>query len=95
MNAPAKKKLFLYAGDEWKYDQGGVVTIVRAFYGLESSDLVWRNSLLDILVNHLGFQSSLADPYVCFKSETEKTGNEYYTYILVYVDHFLIVDKYP
>ena len=40
-------------------------------------------------------QSYLADPNVLFKVATDKTGNEYYTYILVYVDDLLIFDKDP
>ena len=57
--------------------------------------MAWRNHVSDILGNHLGFQLSLADPNVWFKAETDKTGNEHYTYILVYVDDSFIVDKDP
>ena len=51
------------------------------------------NHLYDILVNHLVFQSYLADPDVCFKAATYKTNNDYYTYILVYVDDLIIFYK--
>ena len=40
-------------------------------------------------------QSYLADPNVWFKAETDKARNKYYTYTIVYVDGFLIVDKDP
>ena len=53
------------------------------------------NYLSDILGNHLGFQSSLSDPKVWFKAATDKSGNEYYTYVLVYVNDFPFVDKDP
>ena len=33
------------------------------------------------------------DPEILFKEETDKEGNEYYTYIIVYVDDLIIVDK--
>ena len=54
-----------------------------------------RNHIFEILVNHIELQSSLADPKVWFKVVTDKAGNEYYTYIIVYVDGFINVDKYP
>ena len=95
MNAPTKEKVFLFAIDLWKSDQGKVVIIVGALYGLKYSDFSCRNHLYEILGNHLGLQSYLADPKVWFKAETYKTGNEDYTYILVYVDDLLIFDKYP
>ena len=94
-NALTKEKLFFYAGNEWKYDQGKPVIIVRALYGLKYSDLAGINHLSEILGNRLGFQSSLDDPDVWFEVEKDKTGNEYYNSILFYADDFLIVDKYP
>ena len=89
-----KEKVFFYAGDEWKSDQGKVIVVVRVLYGLISSYLAWRNHLSKILGKHVVFQLYLADPGVWFKAATDKAGNEYYTYILVYVDDLLIVDKY-
>ena len=52
-----------------------------------------EESSYEILGNHFGFQSSLADPDVWFKAATDKTGNEYYTHIIVYVDGLIIGDK--
>ena len=72
-----------------------LVVIVRDLYSLKSSPLTWRNHIFEILGNHLGFQSYLSDPDVWFKAEKYKSGNEYYTYILVYVDDLIIVEKYP
>ena len=94
-NAPKKQKVFLYAGDEWKFDQGKVVIIYIYLYGLNYSALAWRKHRSEILGNHLGLQSYLADTGVWLKAATYKTGNEYYTYILVYVDDLLIVEKDP
>ena len=93
LNARTKEKVYLYAGGEWKYYQGKLVIIVRSLYGLKSSALAWRNHISEIPSNHLGFQSYLADPDIWFKPTTDKTGEEYYTYILVYDDYLFIVDK--
>ena len=56
LNAPTKEKLFFYDGDGCNYDQGKVVVIVRAIYGLNFSALAWGNYLSENLGNHLGFQ---------------------------------------
>ena len=53
LNAPTKEKLFFYAGDEWKSDQGKVVVIVKALYGLNYGALEWSDNLSEILSNHL------------------------------------------
>ena len=95
LNAERTKKIFFYAGGEWKSDEGKVVVIVRALYGLKSSALAWRNHLAEILGNYMKFQSSLADPDVWFKASVKPDGTEYYSYILVYVNDILIVDDSP
>ena len=53
LNAPTKEKLFFYAVDKWKYDQGEIVIVLRALYGLKSSALILRNNISDIPVKHL------------------------------------------
>ena len=95
LHAGTKEKLFFYAGDEWKSDKDKVVVIVRALYGLKYSALMWRNHLAEVLGNYMGFKSSLADPDVWMKPETDQNGFKYYSYILVYVDDILILDKLP
>ena len=95
LSAPTKERIFFYAGDEWKCDKDGIVVVVQALYGLKSSALQFRNYLANTLGNHLGFKSSLADPDVWFKPSTAPNGFKYYSYILVYVDDILIVDKSP
>ena len=81
--------------DEWKYDQSKVAVIVRDLYGVKSSALIWCNNLADLLGNCMGFKYQLTDPDVWFKASTDKYGNKYYTYILVYIDHTIIVYKDP
>ena len=95
LSAPTKEKIFFYAGDEWKSDKGRVVVVVRALYGLKSSALQFRNFLAETIGNTLGFKSSLADPDLWYKPSTDTNGFQYYSYILVYVDDLLIIDKSP
>ena len=93
LNAETKHKTFFYTGDEWKYDQGKVVVFLRYLYGLKSSALARNNYLEDLLGNYMGFTSFITNPDIWFNSSTEKYINQYYTYILVYVDDIIIMDR--
>ena len=88
---PTTEKLYFAAGPEWGADEGRLVIVVRALYGLKSSALNWRNHLADMLTNTLKFKSTLADPDVWIKLMKKQNGEEYYAYILIYVDDILIV----
>jgi hypothetical protein len=41
----------------------------------------------------LGFTSSCADPDVWFRLLKQKTGEQYYKYVLLYVDNVLVISK--
>lgn len=64
--------------------KGGVVVIVRALYGLNTSENAWRTHLCTILQKGMNFQSSYADNDVWMKADTKAGGTDYYTYILIY-----------
>ena len=55
---PTEKKIFFYAGDEWKADKDKVVISVRSLYGLKYSALQFRNCLAETLGNWLCYKSS-------------------------------------
>ena len=62
---------------------------------LKSSEFAWRNHLVDILTNDLVLKSSLADPDIWFRLATDRNELENYSYILIYVQNALILDKTP
>ena len=39
LEVPTKEKIFVYAGDKWKSDEGKIVVVIRALHGLKSSAL--------------------------------------------------------
>ena len=94
LNAPTEEKVWFRAGPEWGAHAGKPVLIVRALYGLKSSGQAWRSHFAQTL-ERLGFKSSLADPDVWYKPSVKSTGEEYYTYLLVYVDDLLCIDENP
>ena len=63
-------------------------------YDLKSSGQAWRSHFAQSL-KKLGFKSSYADPDVWFKAVVKPSGEEYYTYLLVYVDDLLCIDVEP
>ena len=95
LSAPTCEKIFFYAGEEWKSDRDRVVIVIQALYGLKSSAFQFRNFLGDTLGNQLGFKPLLADPDIWYKPAVTDSGFKYYSYILVYVDDLLIIDKSP
>jgi hypothetical protein len=70
------------------------VMIVRALYGLKSSGARWRDHMA-ATIREAGFFNCLADPDVWMRPAVKPTGDEYYEYILCYVDDlsFLMMHK--
>ena len=46
-------------------------------------------------MKHLGFESWVADPYVCMHTSTHANGTKYYKYLILCVDNFLFVSDKP
>jgi hypothetical protein len=93
LNAPCREKIWFVAGPEFGEDQGKVIVVVRALYGLKSSGAVWRKMLQDMIMGELKFVPSKADRDVYIREAIAKDGFEYYEMILVYVDDILILSK--
>ena len=69
--------------------------VFRALYGLKSRGAAWRAMLAETLTD-LGYKQSRADMDVWMKPETNPvTKQEYYAYILVYVDDLLHLHHNP
>ena len=95
LEAPTQEKILFYADDEWKAYKDRVVVGIHALYGLKYIALQLRNHLSEILGNKLGFRYSLADPDLWYKASTSPDGFDYYSYIIVYMDDLLIINKFP
>jgi hypothetical protein len=96
LNAETRERVWFYAGHEWGSREGQKVIIVRALYGLKSSGAEWKKLLADYIQNTLGFSPCYgADDNVYLRSEKDKHGNEYYAYIVCFVDDILCLHKNP
>jgi hypothetical protein len=45
-------------------------------------------------MGHLGFTSLRADPDVWFRLSKQATGEDYYEYVLLYVDDVLVISEH-
>jgi len=90
LQAETKEKIYAIAGPEFGEFQGRTMIIIRALYGLKSSEAAWHDHFEQTL-HDLGFQTSYEDPDVWMHPEVKGNGFMHYEYILVYVDDLLII----
>jgi hypothetical protein len=95
LTAPTTERYWTVLGAEWGPDAGKRGIIVRALYGLKSSGAAYRNHLASYLREELKFESCLADPDVWLRLGRRANGEEYYEYLLVYVDDLLAISEQP
>ncbi len=70
-------------------NEGRVGLIRRALYGGKVAGRDFWHHLRDCM-GHLGFSSSRADPDVWYRLSKRATGEDYYEYVLLYVDDVLV-----
>ena len=90
LNAPCREKIYTRAGKAFGSDEGSIMIIVRALYGLKTSGAAWRATFAQKLVE-MGYRSSKADPYVWIRQAVKPNGFKYYELLLVYVDDIVCV----
>jgi len=95
LNAPCREKIWFVGRLGTGKDQGKVLILTRALYGLKSSGAAWRAKLAETLVS-MGFTSTRADPDVWIREQKYQNRPEtYYEIILVYVDDVLAISESP
>ena len=94
VNALCKEKVYARAGPEFGDDEGRLVIIVKALYGLRSSGSAWHSHFSDTL-RSLCFTPSRADMDMWMRCQTKPDGSKYYEYLVVYVDDVLIISHDP
>jgi hypothetical protein len=94
LNADCREKIWTIAGREFGSDQGRVMIIRKALYGLKSSGAAWRAHMAQTL-RDLGFKSTSSDPDVWIRRQVKPDGTNYYEMVLVYVDDLLHLSHQP
>lgn len=73
LHAPCKEKVWFKGGLDVGEDEGKVLILVRALYGLRSSGSSWRSTLATTLES-LDFLNTIADPDVWRQRATKPNG---------------------
>ena len=95
LTAECREKIYTVAGPEFGSEEGSVMIVRMALYGLKSSGAAFRSKLANVIYD-MGFRPSLADPDVWMKPAVkESDGSRYYEYILCYVDDVLAISEEP
>ena len=85
LTAPIKERYYVKLGPEFGADQGRFAKIVRALYGLPVAGAAFR-SFLGKNLRTLGYVPMKADPDLWMRPAVKPDGEEYYEYLLAYVD---------
>ena len=88
--APNKEKCWMIAGPEFGTEEGKTFIIIQVLYGLKLASSSFRSHMAEKLTG-MGFLSSMADPDVWLRAATKGDGEQYYGYILMYVDDILAI----
>eukprot|EP00978_Attheya_sp_CCMP212_P031001 scaffold115875_cov27-Attheya_sp.AAC.1 len=94
LNADCCEKIWVQAGPEFGEDEGLVMIIKKARYGLKSSGASWRNMISQTMLD-AGYENTYADPDVWRRRAVKDDGTHYYELILVYVDDIMSISQIP
>ena len=94
LTAKCREKIYTVAGPEFGSEEGCVMIVEMALYGLKSSGAAFRSKLAKVLYE-MNYRASLADPDVWMRPATKSSGERYYEYVLCYVDDVLVISSQP
>jgi hypothetical protein len=94
LTAPNREKVYIKAGPEFGSKEGLWMLVVRALYGLRGAGASFR-AYLATKLEQMGFAPCVADPDVWMRPAIKGNGNEYYEYILCYVDDIMCISDDP
>jgi hypothetical protein len=89
LEAVTSEKLFIIAGPEFREQQGHILIIYKAPYGLRTSGLRWHDRFAYVL-RALGFVPCIAEPDIWMRRD-----GIIWEYIAVYVDDLVFAMKDP
>jgi hypothetical protein len=82
----------MVAGPEFGPEEGKSFLVVKALYGLKLASFSFQSYMAEILAS-MGFQSSMADPDVWLRAAIKSVGEQYYEYVMMYVDDILALSN--
>jgi hypothetical protein len=93
LQAPSSQKDYIICGPEFGLEHLGKRALIRrALYGGKAAGRDLRNHLCSCM-QHLNFNSCLADPDVWMRPAIKSDGSLYYEYVLLYTDDALVISE--
>ena len=89
-----QRKCYTIAGPEFGSDQGKLIFITRALYGLKNGSASFLSYLEDTLYE-LGYTPTKYDPDVWLLKSVKADGFQFYDMVLCYVDDVLCISDDP
>jgi hypothetical protein len=95
ITAPTSEKFWIECGPEFGSEMVGTKALIkRASYGMKSACRYFRNHLRDC-ISHLDLEPCQANPDLWMRVARDKSGREYYEYMLLHVDDCLVISHQP
>ena len=84
LTAKCREKMWTIAGPEFGAEEGTLMIVKMALYGLNSLGAYFQAKLAGV-IHDLGYMPTKADPDVWIKPAVKPDGSEYYEIVLCYV----------
>lgn len=94
LQAPSSEKYWIRCGPEFGLENVGKRALIkRALYGGKSAGRDFRNHLRRFMSETLKFEPCPSDPDVWIRPAKRSNGEDYYEYVLLYVDDCLVISE--
>ena len=94
LTAPTSEYFYIFCAPEFGSENiGKRVNVKRALYGTKSAVKYFRSHLRDCM-DHLGYSSYKSDLDLWIRLARRDSGEEYYEYMLLYVDDYMCVSDH-
>ena len=94
LQAPSSEKYWIRCGPEFGLENVGKRALIRrALYGGKSAGRDFRNHLRMFMSETLKFEPCPSDPDVWIRPAKRSNGEDYYEYVLLYVDDCLVISE--
>ena len=94
LQAPSSEKYWIRCGPEFGLENVGKRALIRrALYGGKSAGRDFRNHLRTFMDETLKFKPCPSDPDVWIRPAKRSNGEDYYEYVLLYVDDCLVISE--
>ena len=94
LTALCREKIWKFVGPEFGEEEGTLMLVKMALYGLKSSGAAFLSKLAGVL-RDIGHLSTKGDPNVCIRPEVKPDVTEYHEMVLCYVDDVLEILATP